>query len=139
LLGSPAKVTVNKVRVKPLFLAIVVVLAGLIVANAYAWRAPSKTERRQIVAAIYDKQRRNDCHSFRTCHPHISDIKVSLANTRYASAMLHVRGYDDALALLHKLYGTWRVTEVGSSPFVGCGKAPKAVRVDLELKCPGGK
>ena len=44
-----------------------------------------------------------------------------------------------ALVLLHKVYGTWRVTEVGSA-FVGCdGKAPKAVRIDLELTCPGGK
>ena len=124
---------------KPGVLAIVVVLAGLVVGNADAWRAPTKTERRQIVAAIYDKQRQNNCHSFRTCHPHISDIRVSLANTRYASAMLHVRGYDDARALLRKLYGSWRVADVGSSPFVGCGKAPKAVRIDLELKCPGGK
>jgi hypothetical protein len=125
--------------VKPLFVAVVVVLAGLIVANAFAYRAPTKTERRQIVAAIFDKQRRNKCHSIRTCHPHISDIRVSLANTRYARATLSVRGYDDALALLHKLYGTWRVTDVGSSRYVGCGKAPKAVRVDLELTCPGGK
>lgn len=124
---------------KPLFLVITVVLAGQIVANAYAWREPTKSERRGIIAAIYDKQRRNQCHSFRTCHPHISDIRVSLANTSYASAMLHVRGYDDALAVLHKLYGTWRVTAVGASPFIGCGKAPKAVRIDLELKCPGGK
>ena len=124
---------------KLLLLAIVIVLAGLVAANAYAWRAPTKTERRQIVAAIFDKQRRNDCHSFRTCHPHISHIKVSLANTSFASANLRVRGYDDALALLHKLYGTWRVTAVGSSKYVGCGKAPKAVRVDLELTCPGGK
>lgn len=124
---------------KPLFVAVVVVLAGLIVANASAYRAPTKTEQRQIVAAIFDKQRRNHCHSIRTCHPHISHIRVSLANTRYASATLSVRGYPDALALLHKLYGTWRVTDVGSSQYVGCGKAPKAVRVDLELRCPSGK
>ena len=124
---------------KPGFLAIVVVLAGLIVANADAWRGPTKIERRQIVAAICDQQRQNNCHSFRTCHPHISDIRVSLANTRFARATLHVRGYDDAVAVLRKLYGSWRVAEVGSSPFVGCGKAPKAVRIDLELKCPGGK
>ncbi len=123
---------------KPLFVAILIVLAGLIIASAYAYRAPTKTERRQIVAAIFDKQRRNNCHSIRTCHPHISHIRVSLANTRYASAILSVRGYDDALALLHKLYGTWRVTDVGTHN-VGCGKAPKAVRVDLELTCPGGK
>jgi hypothetical protein len=119
--------------------AAVVVFAGVAVASAYAWRAPTKAERRQIVAAIYDKQRQNDCRTFRTCHPHISDIRVSLANTRYASALLHVHGYDDALAVLHKLYGSWRVAQVGSSPFVGCGVAPKAVRIDLELKCPGGK
>jgi hypothetical protein len=125
--------------VKLLFVAAVVVLVGLIDANAYAYRAPTKTERRQIVAAIFDKQRRNDCHSIRTCHPHISHIRVSLANTRYASATISVRGYEDALALLHKRYGTWRVTDVGSSQYVGCGKAPKAVRVDLELTCPDGK
>jgi hypothetical protein len=124
---------------KPLFVAVVVVLAGLIAANAYAWRAPTKSERLGIVAAIFDKQRRNGCNSFRTCHPQISDIRVSLANTTYASAILHVRGYDDALAVLHKMYGTWRVRDVGTSRFVGCGKAPKAVRVDLELMCPRGK
>ena len=124
---------------KFLFVTVVVVLAGLIAANAYAWRAPTQIERLGIVAAILDKQRRNDCHSFRTCHPHISDIKVSLANTSYASAILHVRGYQDALAVLHKLYASWRVTAVGTSRFVGCGQAPKAVRVDLELMCPGGK
>ncbi len=123
---------------KPLFVAIVIVLAGSIVGNAYAYRAPTKTERRQIVAAILDKQRRNDCHSFRTCHPHISDIRVSLANTSFASATLHVRGFDDAVALLHKLFGAWRVTDTGTQ-YVGCGKAPKAVRIDLELTCPGGK
>jgi hypothetical protein len=137
--GSQRYSSLAEVTVKPLFVAVVVVLVGLIVANAYAYRAPTKTERRQIVAAILDKQRRNDCHSIRTCHPHISHIRVSLATTRYASATLSVRGYPDALALLHKLYGTWRVTDVGSSRYVGCGKAPKAVRVDLELTCPGGK
>ena len=123
---------------KPLF-AVVAVLAGLMVANAYAWRAPTNTERRQILAAILDKQRQNGCDSFRTCHPHITDMRVSLANTRYARATLSVRGYPDALALLLKLYGSWRVTAVGSSRYVGCAKAPKAVRVDLEIECPGGK
>ena len=116
-----------------------VVLAGLIVADAYAWRAPTKTEQVQIAAAIFDKQQRNDCHGFRACHPHISDIRVSLANASYARATLSVRGYRDARALLHKLYGSWRVTDVGTDDYVGCGKAPKPVRVDLELECPGGK
>jgi hypothetical protein len=125
---------------KSVFVVIVVVLVGLIAANAYAWRAPTKTERIGIVTAIHDNQRHNDCHSYRTCHPHISDIRVSLANTSYASAMLHVRGYDDVLAVLHKLYGSWHVTAAGTSQYVGCGKAPKAVRVDLDLWCPpGGK
>ena len=124
---------------KPLFLAVVVVLAGVVVASAYAWRAPTNSERRQIVAAILDKQRQNACHSFRTCHPHISDIRVSLANVRFARATLSVRGYPDARAVLLKLYGSWRVTAVGSSRYVGCAEAPKAVRVDLEIKCPGGK
>ena len=109
------------------------------VASAYAFRAPTKTERRQIVAAIFDKQRRNGCHSFRTCHPHISRIRVSLANTGYASATLSSGVTPDAFALLHKLYGSWRVTDIGTDDYVGCGKAPKAVRVDLELTCPGGK
>jgi hypothetical protein len=76
--------------VKSLFFA-VVVLAGLIVANAYAYRAPTNTERRQIVAAILDKQRRNNCNSFRACHPHISRMRISVANTSYASANLSVR------------------------------------------------
>jgi hypothetical protein len=124
---------------KLLVAAVTLALASALAAAAYAYRAPTKTEKREIVAAILDKQRRNNCHSFRNCHPHISRIRVSLANTRYASASLSVRGYPDALALLHKLYGTWRVTDIGSSQYVGCGKAPKAVRVDLELKCPSGK
>jgi hypothetical protein len=139
-MASPLRHTpLAGVAVKLLFAAVVVFLAGAFVTAGYAYRAPTAAERRQIVAAILDKQRRNNCHSIRTCHPHISHIRVSLANTRYASATLSVRGYPDALALLHKLYGTWRVTDVGSSRYVGCGKAPKAVRVDLELTCPGGK
>ncbi len=124
---------------KVLFAAVVVVLAGMVVAAAYAFRAPTETERRGIVAAILDKQLRNNCHGFSACHPHISRIRVSLANTHYASATLSVPGYHDAYALLRKLYGSWRVTDIGTDHYVGCGKAPKAVRVDLELTCFGGK
>src|SRR5262249_4208975 len=105
----------------------------------YAWRSPTNSERREIVAAIHDKQLQNGCHSFRTCHPHISDIRISLANTRFARATLSVRGYPDARAVLVKLYGSWHVTAVGSSQYVGWAKAPKAVRVDLGIECPGGK
>ena len=139
-IGSGTSKGVSLLSVKLLITTVLVLLAaGALVAAATAYRAPTKIEKREIVAAIFDKQRRNNCHSVRTCHPQISHIRVSVANTRYASATLSVRGYDDALALLHRLYGTWRVTDVGSSQYVGCGKAPKAVRVDLELSCPGGK
>jgi hypothetical protein len=129
---------VRAVRAKLFFVCISVVLAGMFVAAASAYRAPTKVERRQIVTAIDRFQQRQDCGATHTCHPTISKIRVSLANTAYATANVYVRSVGGALVLLHKLYGTWRVTDIGTE-FVGCGKAPKAVRVDLELTCPGGK
>ncbi len=118
---------------------VALVVAGVAATGAAAYRAPTKVERRQIVAAIYDYQRRNDCAATHTCKPRISNVRVSLANTTYATASLYIPAIGGALVLLHKKYGTWRVTDIGSQ-FVGCsGKAPKAVRVDLELTCPGGK
>ncbi|HEV2592859.1 MAG TPA: hypothetical protein VGU02_13315 [Gaiellaceae bacterium] len=36
---------------------------------------------------------------------------------------MYTRRAGGAMVLLHKLYGTWRVTDIETS-FVGCGKAP---------------
>jgi hypothetical protein len=124
---------------KLVLVAFVLAVAGAVAAAAYAYRAPTKTEKLQIVAAILAYQQHQDCQPDHTCHPQISHIKISLANTTYATATLYLPAVGSALALLHKRYGTWRVTELGEQ-FVGCdGKAPKAVPVDLELTCPGGK
>jgi hypothetical protein len=120
-------------------LVVAALLAGVLASSATAYRSPTASERRQIIAAILLSQQQHDCQSTRTCRPQISGIRVSLANTSFATADLWVPRIGGALALLHRQYGTWRVTDTGSA-FVGCGgKAPKMVRVDLTLTCPYGK
>jgi hypothetical protein len=119
-----------------LFIACLVALVVAGVASAY--RAPSRSERAQIVDAILSYQQQQNCGAVHTCKPQITRVRVSLANQSYATAFLYIPSVGGVLALLHKRYGTWRVTDLGSQ-FVGCGKAPKAVRVDLEIRCAGGK
>lgn len=122
------------------WLALLVALAfvSVFATAASAYRAPRGSERTQIVAAIHRYLLTQDCKSTGTCRPQISQVRVSLANQSFASAALWVPRVGGSLALLHRRYGTWRVTSLGSAD-VGCGNAPKAVRVDLELTCPGGK
>ena len=124
-------------------IAAAVLIASLAAAQiASAYRQPTKEERAQIVAAIKQrmlKQGDSWCYGPATRCAQITHIRVSVANQAFASAAIYKASVGGALVLLHKVYGTWRVTEVGSA-FVGCdGKAPKAVRIDLELTCPGGK
>jgi hypothetical protein len=114
-------------------------LAGALASSAAAYRSPTAAERTQIIAAILLFQQQQGCQRTRTCRPQVSHIRISLANTSFATATLLVPRIGYALALLHMKYGTWRVAGLGSA-FVGCGgQAPKMVRVDLELTCPGGK
>lgn len=126
-------------RVHHLVLAALAVgiLAGSVAGAAIAYRSPTPTERKAIVAAVNRFQLKQDCESTHTCRPKVSNIRVSLANQSFAMANVYVPGIGGAQVLLHKLYGTWRVTDIGSSD-VGCGKAPKTVRIDLEITC-GGK
>lgn len=125
---------------KHLNLALVVALLALVyVSSAYAYRSPTRSERRQIVAAIDRFLYTQNCAPTHTCNPKVTNIRVSLANQTFATAHLFAPKVGSALALLHRKYGTWRLTDLGTQ-FVGCsGKAPKAVRVDLELTCPGGR
>lgn len=120
-----------------LALVAVVILAGLLAGFASAYRSATRAERKAIVAAIDRFQLKQDCVSAHTCRPKVSGVRVSLADQSFAMANVYVPGIGGAEVLLHKLYGTWRVTDIGSSD-VGCGKAPKAVRIDLEITC-GGK
>lgn len=120
-----------------LALASLALIAAATATSASAYRSATAPERKAIVAAIDRYQITQDCEATRTCSPTISNIRVSLANQSFAMADLYVRGVGGAEVLLRKLYGTWRVRDIGSSD-VGCGKAPKAVRVDLEITC-GGK
>jgi hypothetical protein len=118
-------------------LLLAALLTGFLAETANAYRKSTPTERRAIVAAIDLFQLKQDCASTRTCKPRVSDIRISLADQSFAMAGVWVPNVGGAQVLLHKVYGTWRVKDIGSSD-VGCGKAPKAVRVDLEITC-GGK
>ena len=112
------------------------------VSAALAYRQPTTSERMQIVAAIKQNmlsQGDSWCYGTAKGCAQITHIRISLADQSFASAAMYKASIGGALILLHKKYGTWRVTDLGSA-FVGCAdKAPKVVRVDLELKCPGGK
>jgi hypothetical protein len=126
-------------RVRILAASTIVLVALILAPLALAYRAPTSAEKTQIVAAVHTYLIKSNCTATHTCHPRITSVRVSLANQHYATAFLNVPRVGVATVLLHKLYGTWRVTDLGSSD-VGCGgKAPKSVRVDLELTCPGGK
>ena len=91
-----------------------ITLVALIVAPlALAYRAPTNAEKTQIVSAIHSYLIKSNCAATRTCHPRISGVRVSLANRQYATAFLNVPGVGVATVLLHRLYGTWRVTDLG--------------------------
>jgi hypothetical protein len=105
-------------------------LALVCASSAFAYRNPTPRERSQIIAAI-----RKEVYG----SPTRRCLRVSLADQSFARAFISAPNVEGATALLHKKYGTWRLTSYGSSG-VGCdGKAPKAVRVDLELTCLFGK
>jgi hypothetical protein len=126
---------------KPFIATLILIVTLATAQSASAYRQPTTTERAQIIVAIKQEMLKEGdswCYGPATRCAQIGHIRVSVANPAFATAAIYKASIGGALILLHKLYGTWRVTALGSA-FVGCGKAPKAVRVDLEISCPGGK
>jgi hypothetical protein len=110
-----------------------------ITATAGAYRPPTAAERAQIVKAVHASLGYMSCVATGTCPPRIDPIRVSVVEDTFATAGISIPKFGSATALVHKKHGTWRVTDLGSAD-VGCdGDAPKAVRTDLGLACPGGK
>jgi hypothetical protein len=72
------------------FLIFSVLAVAVVAPTAVAYHAPTKAERTKIVAAI--RTYLVKCHygATHTCHPRISGVRVSLANRKYATAVLNV-------------------------------------------------
>ena len=110
-----------------------------VTATAGAYREPTAAERAQIVKAVHASLGYMPCVATGSCPPRIDPIRVSVVEATFATAGISIPKIGSATALVHKKHGTWRVTDLGSAD-VGCdGDAPKAVRTDLGLGCPGGK
>ena len=121
---------------KPLFVSVgVVVLAGVIVGNACAYRAPTETERRrQIVAAIFDKQRHQQTATASAHLPsaHLADQGLA---REHPLRERHPLGPGLPRRVCPAAQAVRDVARHGHRDlnYVGCAKAPKAVRIDLEL------
>jgi hypothetical protein len=122
---------------RTLFIIAAALLAVALPATALASRSPSHSERAKLRKAVSSSKLVTK--QLRRGHFRLGKPRISTSGP-WARGNILTENYDDpfnpVVALFKRKHGKWRLKAIGTRG-IGCSKprAPRAVRLDLKLRC----